>query len=185
MNFRGKPRTNDTHESSTDPEAKSARKGPGKEAKLSYAGHALMENRNGLCVDLQIRSAIEAEPKAARGASGSAAPQTRASEDPERRQGLSHSRLHREAARSRHPPAHRPDRRPMTPGLDDRTTRHESYRISQRKRKRIEEIFGWLKSYGGLRKTRFIGTARVQMQAYLAGAAYNLLRMSRLQAPTG
>ena len=72
-----------------------------------------------------------------------------------------------------------------TPGLDGRTTRHEGYRISQRKRKRIEEIFGWLKSYGGLRKTRFIGTARVQLHAYLAGAAYNLLRMSRLQPGTG
>jgi transposase len=65
VNFRGQARTNDTHASTTDPQAKSMRKGPGKETKLSYAGHALMENRNGLCVDLQVRSAIEAEPKAA------------------------------------------------------------------------------------------------------------------------
>jgi hypothetical protein len=66
VNFRGKPRTNDTHESTTDAEAKLMRKGPGKEARLSYAGHAIMENRNGLCVDLQVRSVIETEPKAAR-----------------------------------------------------------------------------------------------------------------------
>ncbi|MCC7253225.1 transposase, partial [Hyphomicrobium sp.] len=61
-----------------------------------------------------------------------------------------------------------------------RTTRHASYRVSQRTRKRIEEIFGWLKTVGGMRKSRVIGIARTQMQAYLAASAYNLLRMSRL-----
>jgi IS5 family transposase len=71
-----------------------------------------------------------------------------------------------------------------TPGLDDRTTRHESYCISQRKRKRIEEIFGWMKTIGGLRKSRFIGQARTQLAAYLVGAAYNLLRMANLDAQT-
>jgi transposase len=181
VNFRGRPRTNDTHESSTDPEAKSARKGPGKEAKLSYAGHALMENRNGLCVDLQIRSAIEAEPKAAeallqrqrrkhihpKSLGADKGYHTRSFIRSLRDRGI---RPHIARIQGRH-----------TPGLDERTTRHESYRISQRKRKRIEEIFGWLKTYGGLRKTRFIGTARVQLQAYLAAAAYNLLRMSRLR----
>jgi transposase len=185
LNFRGQKRTNDTHESSTDPEAKSARKGPGKEAKLSYAGHALMENRNGLCLDLQIRSAIIAEAVAA---------QTLL--DRQRRKGVRpkslggdkgyHSRSFIQSLRDRgiRPHIAQIDGR-RTPGLDERTTRHESYRISQKKRKRIEEIFGWLKTYGGLRKTRFIGTARVQLQAYLAAAAYNLLRMSRLQLSTG
>ena len=72
-----------------------------------------------------------------------------------------------------------------TPGLDARTTRHASYRISQRKRKRVEEIFGWMKSWGGLRRTRFRGVARVQLHAYIVGAAYNLLRLSRLQPATG
>jgi transposase len=185
VNFRGQPRTNDTHESFTDPEAKSARKGPGKEAKLSYAGHALMENRNGLCVDLQIRSAIMAEAVAAQSLL-----------DRQRRKGVRpkslsgdkgyHSRSFIRNLRDRgiRPHIARIEGR-RTPGLDGRTTRHESYRISQKKRKRIEEIFGWLKTYGGLRKTRFIGTARVQLQAYLAGAAYNLLRMSRLQLSMG
>jgi IS5 family transposase len=67
-----------------------------------------------------------------------------------------------------------------TPGLDGRTTRHAGYAVSQRKRKRVEEIFGWLKTYGGLRKTRFVGQVRVALQATLAVTAYNLLRMAKL-----
>ena len=67
-----------------------------------------------------------------------------------------------------------------TPGLDARTTRHESYRVSQRKRKRVEEIFGWLKTVAGFRKSRFTGIQRTQLYAYFAASAYNLLRMSRL-----
>lgn len=67
-----------------------------------------------------------------------------------------------------------------TPGLDGRTTRHNSYQVSQRKRKLVEEIFGWLKSYGGLRKTRFRGIVRNQLAAYIVGAAYNLIRLVNL-----
>jgi hypothetical protein len=70
-----------------------------------------------------------------------------------------------------------------TPGLDVRTTRHEGYAISQRKR--VKEIFGWMKSVGGLRKSRFVGVAKTQFAAYVVGAAYNLLRMARLQPATG
>ena len=71
------------------------------------------------------------------------------------------------------------------PGLfDARTTRHESYRISQRKRKRVEEIFGWMKSYGGLRRTMMRGLERVRLHAYIVAAAYNLLRISRLAPAT-
>ena len=134
------------------------RKGPGKEARLSYAGHALMENRNGLCVDLQVRSAIEAEPRAAE-----------ALLDRQRRKRVRpkslgadkgyHTRDFVAKLRERDIAPHIAQiQGRSTPGLDARTTRHEGYRISQRKRKRIEKIFGWLKSYGGLRKTRFIGT---------------------------
>jgi hypothetical protein len=68
-----------------------------------------------------------------------------------------------------------------TPGLDRRTTRHAGYAVSQQKRKRVEEIFGWMKSYGGLRRTLMRGLARVQLHAYLVGAAYNLLRLARLR----
>jgi IS5 family transposase len=72
-----------------------------------------------------------------------------------------------------------------TPGLDARTTRHHGYAVSQRKRKRIEEIFGWMKTVGGLRKSRFVGRAKTQLAAYMVGTAYNLLRMARLQVATG
>ena len=71
------------------------------------------------------------------------------------------------------------------PGLDGRTTRHQSYLVSQRKRKRIEEIFGWMKTVGGLKRSRFVGIAKTQLAAYMVGAAYNLLRMARLQPTTG
>jgi IS5 family transposase len=76
------------------------------------------------------------------------------------------------------------NRGPPPPGLDGRTSRHESYAISQRKRKRIEEIFGWMKTVGGLRKSRFVGIAKTPLAAYLVGAAYNLLRMARLLPST-
>ncbi|MCX9157832.1 transposase, partial [Niveibacterium sp. 24ML] len=69
----------------------------------------------------------------------------------------------------------------QTPGLDRRTTGSDGYKVSQRKRKRIEEIFGWLKTVGGVRKTRFIGQARTQIAAYLSAAAYNLLRIAKMQ----
>jgi hypothetical protein len=72
-----------------------------------------------------------------------------------------------------------------TPGLDARTTRHAGYAVSQRKRKRVEEIFGWMKAYGGLRRPLARGLPRVQLHAYIVGAAYNLLRMSRLCPATG
>lgn len=185
VDFRGTPRTNDTHGSTTDPEAKSARKGKGKEAKLCFGGHALMENRNGLCVDIRVSSALETESAAAvqllkRQSRRHLCPislgadkgyHNHAFVDFLRRKGI---RPHLAQIEGR-----------RTPGLDARTTRHASYRISQRKRKRVEEIFGWMKNWGGLRRTRFRGIARVQLHAHIVGAAYNLLRLSRLQTNTG
>ena len=181
VDFRGTQRTNDTHGSTTDPEAKSARKGKGKEAKLCFGGHALMENRHGLCVDIRVSSALETEPAAAAellkrqgrkhlkptSLGGDKGYHSKAFVDFLRRKGI---RPHLAQIEGR-----------RTPGLDGRTTRHPSYRVSQKKRKRVEEIFGWMKTYGGLRRTRFRGIARVQLHAYLVGAAYNLLRLSRLR----
>jgi transposase len=181
VDFRGSQRTNDTHASTSDPEAKSARKGKGKEAKLCFGGHALMENRNGLCVDIRVSSALEGETAAAaellkRQARKHQKPtslgadkgyHSKAFVDFLRRRGV---RPHIAQIEGR-----------KTPGLDARTTRHESYWVSQKKRKRVEEIFGWMKSWGGLRRTRFRGVARVQMHAHFVGAAYNLLRLSRLR----
>jgi IS5 family transposase len=185
VDFRGERRTNDTHESTTDDEAKLLRKGKGKEAKLSYGAHALMENRNGLCVDLHVGSAIQTETEAAkqmlsRQARKRVRPTTLGGDKGyHSKDFVAHLRK-----KSIAPHIARIEGR-TTPGLDARTTRHAGYAISQRKRKRVEEIFGWMKAYGGLRRTLARGLARVQLHAYLVGAAYNLLRMSRLRPATG
>lgn len=185
VDFRGQRRTNDTHESTTDEEAKLKRKGKGKEAKLYYGGHALMENRNGLCVDLQVRSALQTETEAtkemlARQARKRVRPSTLgADKGYHSKDFVAHLRMKKIA-----PHIAQIEGR-NTPGLDARTTRHAGYAISQRKRKRVEEIFGWMKTYGGLRRTLARGLARVQVHAYIVGAAYNLLRMSRLHLAPG
>lgn len=182
VNFHGDHRTNATHQSTTDPEARLARKGAGKEAKLCFSGHVLMENRHGLCVDLQIAPATgTAERDTAlamlrRQARRGFRPTTVGADKGYhcrdfvrqlRQRGL---RPHLACIRGR-----------RTPGLDGRTTRHEGYRLSQRLRKKVEEIFGWMKTIGGLRKSRVRGVARTQHVSYLVGAAYNLLRLSRLR----
>jgi transposase len=185
VDFRGEKRSNKTHESSTDPQAKLMRKGNGQPAKLSFGAHALMENRNGLLVDVVITDATLYESKAA-------APLL----DRRRRarQGMSTlgadkgycNKAFVELLRQRQVAPHiaRIEGR-RTPGLDARTTRHNGYALSQRKRKRIEEIFGWMKTVGGMRKSRFVGIAKTQLAAYMVGTAYNLLRLARLQAATG
>jgi transposase len=184
VDFHGERRTNATHQSRTDPEALLARKGAGKESTRCVSGHVLMENRQGLCVDLQIASATgTAERETAlamlrRQARRGIRPCTLGadkgyhSRDFVRRLRRRRIQPHLAQVTGRH-----------TPGLDGRTTRHVGYALSQRIRKRVEEIFGWLKTTGGLRKTRFRGVARTQHAAYLVGAAYNLLRISRLVTP--
>ncbi len=184
VDFRGEKRSNATHESSTDPDAKLMRKGNGQPAKLSYGAHALMENRHGLLIDLAITDATLAEPKAA----APLVDRRRQARANLRTLGADkgyHTRAFVELLRSRRIAPHVAciESR-VTPGLDARTTRHRGYAISQRKRKRIEEIFGWMKTVGGFRKTRFIGQAKTQFAAYMVGAAYNLLRVARLQAVT-
>lgn len=180
VDFRGQKRTNDTHQSTTDPEARLLRKGRGKEAKLCFGGHALMENRNGLLVDIQVAFATATEPELAKVLIARAKelgldPKTLGADKGYHTKDF--VRYLREIGIAPHI-ARIEGRR--TPGLDGRTTRHESYKTSQRIRKRIEEIFGWGKSYGGLRKSRFKGLKRNQFGTYLVGAAYNLMRLSRL-----
>lgn len=185
VNFRGERRSNDTHESKTDPDAKLMKKGKGRETKLSYGGHALMENRNGLCVDIEVRSALQSETEAAkdmlsRQARKRVRPTTLgADKGYHTKDFVAHLRKKKIA-----PHIARIEGR-NTPGLDARTTRHAGYAISQTKRKRVEEIFGWMKAYGGLRRTMARGLQRVRLHAYIVAAAYNLLRMSRLPAATG
>lgn len=185
VNFRGERRSNATHESATDPDAKLKRKGMGHETKLSYGGHALMENRNGLCVDIEVRSALEREIDVARhmlsrqGRKRVRPGTLGADKGYHITEFVAHLRKRKIAPhiaemKGRH-----------IPGLDARTTRHEGYEISQRKRKRVEEIFGWMKAYGGLRRTLARGLGRVRLHTYMVAAAYNLLRMSRLRPATG
>jgi transposase/IS5 family transposase len=181
VNIRGERRSNDTHVSVTDPDAKLMRKGKGKEAKLCFGGHALMENRHGLCVDIKVTSAPQSEPESAK---AMLARQRKKRVHPRilgadkgyhSKDFVAHLRQHKIA-----PHIAMIEGR-NTPGLDRRTTRHAGYAVSQQKRKRVEEIFGWMKSYGGLRRTLMRGLARVQLHAYLVGAAYNLLRLARLR----
>jgi transposase len=181
VDFRGTKRSNATHESKTDPDAKLARKGQGQETKLAFGAHALMENRHGLCVDISINPATEKETEAAKALLKRQRRKRRkphtlgADKGYHHRDFVEHLRgkgiaPHIAQIKNRHMPGL----------LDGRTTRHESYQISQRKRKRIEEIFGWMKAYGGLRRPMMRGLQRVQLHTYLVAAAYNLLRMSRL-----
>jgi len=181
--FRGQQRKNDTHESKTDPEAKLARKGHGQEAKLCFAGHALMDNRNGLLVDLQVSEA-----------NGSAERETALSMLQEHaREGATIGadrgfdtrdfvRQCREAGVTPHVAQFENARR--SSAIDGRTTRHAGYSMSQRIRKRIEQVFGWIKTIGGMRRTRYRGRRRTQLAAYFVGAAYNLLRIAKLRRLT-
>jgi transposase len=185
VDFHGEKRSNETHVSTTDPEAKLARKGVGKEAKLCFSAHALMENRNGLLVDFRV---AEADGRAERDAAlfmlvdhkGKASPVTVAGDKGyDTRDFVVDCRAINvvpHVAQNRH------ERRRSA--IDRRTTRHPGYVISQRIRKRVEEIFGWCKTVGGFRRTRYRGQRRTQMAAYLVGAAYNLLRISRLRPAT-
>lgn len=183
VDFHEERRTNATPQSTTDPEARLMRKGRGKEAKLCFSGHVLMENRHGLCVDLQIGSATgTAERDTAlcilrRPARRGIRPRTLGAD-----KGY-HARAFIRALRRRRIRPHvAAVTGRQTPGLDGRTTRSPGYALSQRLRKRVEEIIGWMKTIGGLRRTHVRGVARTQHAAYLVGAAYNLLRICRLRA---
>lgn len=180
VSFHGQKRSNETHESKTDPEAKLAKKSDGQPARLSYAGHALMENRNGLLVDLRIS---EANGHAERDTAlfmlveelpGSKSITVGADKGYDSRDFVDQCRFYGIVP---HIAQHNTKRRSA---VDRRTTRHDGYAISQRVRKRIEEVFGWLKTVGNFRRTRYKGRERTQLAAYLVGAAYNLIRMAKL-----
>jgi len=181
VNFHGKRRRNDTHASTTDPEARLFRKGRGKEAKLSFMAHALMENRNGLVVDTRLTPATGTAERE----SGIAMIR----EVPGRHRITVGTDKHYDSegfvtsARDYQTVPHvaQNDTRRRS-AIDARTTRHAGYRISQRVRKRVEEIFGWIKTIGGLRKTRHRGTARVGWMWTFVAAAYNLVRIRNLLA---
>lgn len=180
VDFHGEQRTNDTHQSTTDQEARLAKKGRGKEAKLCFTGHVLMENRNGMVVDVSLTQATgTAERDAAldmlEGVPGSRRVTVGADKGYDsldfvtmcRRMNITPHVARRETSK-----------------LDGRTTRHAGYQASQRIRKRVEEIFGWVKTVGGGRKLRYRGLERNRLWWELTAAAYNLLRIAKLAIGT-
>jgi transposase len=176
VNFHGEKRSNETHQSTTDPEALLARKGGGKEAKLSYCGNVLMENRNGLVADVETMQADgTAEREAAVVMIASLSGDDRVTVGADK--GYDTKGFVADA-RGLNTTPHVAQKKHSA--VDGRTTRHEGYRISQQKRKRVEEIFGWMKTIGGLRKLRHRGLELVGWMFTFTAAAYNLVRIRNL-----
>ena len=177
INFHGESRRNDTHQSTTDPDALLARKGAGKEAKLSYAGHVLLDNRHGLVANVCVTAAtgvaereaalllltVAADAATVGGDKGFDVPSFVA------------------GTRARGVTPH-VAKKVKGSAIDGRTTRHPGYAISQRKRKLIEQVFGWMKTVGGLRKLRHRGGELVDWIVTFTAAAYNLIRLRTLLA---
>jgi transposase len=178
--FHGQRRSNETHASTTDPQARLYRKGPGKEAKLCFMGHALMENRNGLVVDACLTEAnghaerIAAlhmiEPRADR-----PRPITLGADKAYDAEDFVNELRSMSAT-----PHVAQNTNGRSSAIDGRTTRHAGYPLSQRIRKRIEEAFGWIKTIAGQERTRFRGRERVGWAFTFAAAAYNLARLPKL-----
>ena len=177
VDFKGQQRKNDTHQSTTDPEARLLKKGKGKEAKLCFMGHALMENRSGLVVDSRLTQATGTAERSAALEMIEDVPGTkqitlgadRGYDVASFVKGLRQLRTTPHVAQKTKGTA-----------IDRRTTRHAGYRTSLKIRKRVEEIFGWMKTTGVLRKTRHRGLERVECDFTLAVTAYNLVRMRTL-----
>jgi hypothetical protein len=179
VNFHGEQRRNATHASTTDPDARLYRKSHGHEAKLCYQGHVLMENRQGLavagCVTLATGYGERAAALEMIGALGGGRRLTLGADK------AYDARDFVQAVRLLQVTPHVTQNiTARTSAIDERTTRHAGYAISQQKRKRIEEIFGWLKTIGLLRKTRHRGRARVGWMFLFGLAVYNLVRLRNL-----
>ena len=180
VDFHGETRSNATHESTTDPDARLARKSGGHESKLAYCGNVLIENRNGLVVDTEL---LQCNGTAERDAALLMA---------ERVDGTERITLAADKAYDTKdfvaemrgmkvtPHVSQNHKRSGGSAIDRRTTRHAGYQVSQRKRKRIEEVFGWIKTVGTLRKTRHRGLATVAWVFTFTATAYNLVRMRNL-----
>lgn len=181
VNFRGEKRRNDTHSSTTDPEAKLYRKGSGKPAQLAFIAHAFMENRNGLCVDAEVTQATGTAER-------DAAIKMTARRGSRRRITVAGDKGYdtrdfvaalRELRATPHVAQNTTGR---ASAIDGRTTQHWGYGVSQVIRKRVEEIFGWGKTVGGLARSRLRGLSRVASQVFTTLTAYNLVRLASLTA---
>jgi hypothetical protein len=180
VDFHGQKRSNETHESKTDADAKLARKGPGKEAKLSYSGNLQVENRHGLIVNAEV---LEANGRAERDAAllmlEQVAGDGRITVGGDK--GYDTAEFVAECRQMNVTPhVAQNTARAGGSAIDARTTRHSSYAVSQKKRKRIEECFGWLKDIALLRKLKRRGLFKVGWIFTFAAAAYNLVRMRKL-----
>jgi len=180
VDFHGEKRSNQTHQSTTDPQARLYKKSGGQAAKLAYLGHVLMENRNGLVVDTRV---TEAQGRAEREAAlemlearGQKRRTVGADKGYDTRDFVSRARG---LAVTPHVAQNTSNRRSA---IDGRTTHRPGYQVSQRARKRVEEIFGWLKTVGLMRKTRHKGVDRVGWMFTFSAAVYNLVRMRNLLA---
>lgn len=185
VDFHGEKRSNETHESTTDSEARLMRKSRGTTAKLCFSAHSLMENRNGLLVDFRVAEANgRAEREVALAMMDDELPGTRrvtlgADKGYDTRDFVAQCR-----ERNVTPHVARNEYERRRSAIDKRTSARAGYSVSQRIRKRVEEIFGWMKTVGNFRRTRFKGIARTQLAGYFVASAYNLLRIARLQEAT-
>ena len=174
MNFHGETRKNDTHASTTDPDAQLYRKGQGKEAKLAYLGHMLLDNRHGLVANVCATAATgTAERDAALDLLQTASHAKTVAGDKNYDVASFVAKV-RELEITPHVA------QKTRSAIDGRTTRHAGYAISQRKRKLIEQVFGWMKTVGGLRKLRHRGGELVDWIVTFTAAAYNLIRLRSL-----
>lgn len=182
VDFHGEKRSNETHESTTDAEAKLMRKSSGQTAKLSYSLNGLIENENGLLVALDLEQATgTAERDSAIRMLFKLGGQKRITLGADKGYDTKDFVANcRQLNVTPHVAQNIGKRRRSA--VDARTTSPPGYAVSQRKRKLIEEVWGWMKTVGGFRKSRFIGKARTAMAAFLVAAAYNLLRITKLQA---
>ena len=183
VNFHGEARSNDTHESTTDPDARLARKSGGHEAKLAYCGNVMIENRNGLVVDTELlqcngMAERDAAMLMAERVNGTKRITVGADKAYDTKDFVSEMR-----GMNVTPHVAQNTKRPGGSSIDGRTTRHEGYQVSQRIRKRIEEVFGWMKTVGTLRKTRHRGLETVRWVFTFTAAAYNLVRIRNLVSP--
>jgi transposase len=183
VTFRGEPRANDTHQSTTDPDARLYKKAAGQESKLAYLGHVLTENRHGLIIDALVTHATGTAERDAAGAMVADLPATRrvtvGGDKNYDTKGFVQQL--RDLGVTPHV-AQYPETARRGSAIDARTTRHPGYEVSQRKRKLVEQCFGWMKTVGLLRKLRHRGGGRVNWNFIFTAAAFNLVRMRKLIA---
>ena len=181
VDYRGEKRSNETHASRTDPEAQLMRKGLGKETKLCFAGHVLMENRNGLVVDIDLTQATGRAERESALRMLDRLPRKKRRLTLGADKGYDTQEFVAELRRRKVTPHVTQNQNGRRSAIDGRTTSWGGYKVSQRLRKRVEEIFGWIKTIGGGRKLRYIGLPPNQLWAELTATGYNLVRMVKIE----